>query len=28
MRRWETARDAGMLLFGAPRGRIGRIVLT
>jgi hypothetical protein len=28
MRRWETARDAGMLLFGAPKGRIGRVVLT
>jgi hypothetical protein len=28
MRRWETARDAGMLLFGAQRGRIGRVVLT
>lgn len=28
MRRWETARDAGMLLYGADRGRIGRIVLT
>lgn len=28
MRRWETARDAGMLLFGATKGRIGRIVLT
>jgi hypothetical protein len=27
-RRWETARDAGMLLYGAGRGRIGRIVLT
>lgn len=26
--RWETARDAGMLLHGADRGRIGRIVLT
>lgn len=26
--RWETARDAGMLLYGAPKGRIGRIVLT
>jgi hypothetical protein len=26
--RWETARDAGMLLFGAGKGRIGRIVLT
>jgi len=26
--RWETARDAGMLLYGAGRGRIGRIVLT
>lgn len=27
-RRWETARDAGMLLYGAEKGRIGRIVLT
>jgi hypothetical protein len=27
-RRWETARDAGMLLYGVGRGRIGRIVLT
>ena len=27
-RRWETARDAGMLLFGADRGRVGRIELT
>jgi hypothetical protein len=27
-RRWETGRDAGMLLYGAQRGRIGRIVLT
>jgi hypothetical protein len=27
-RRWETARDAGMLLYGANKGRIGRIVLT
>jgi hypothetical protein len=26
--RWETARDAGMLLYGAPKGRLGRIVLT
>jgi hypothetical protein len=26
--RWETARDAGMLLHGADRGRIGRIVLV
>jgi hypothetical protein len=26
--RWETARDAGMLLYGAPKKRIGRIVLT
>jgi hypothetical protein len=26
--RWETARDAGMLLYGIGRGRIGRIVLT
>lgn len=28
MRRWETARDAGMLLYGVQRGRLGRIVLT
>lgn len=28
MRRWETARDAGMLLYGADRGRVGRIKLT
>jgi hypothetical protein len=27
-KRWETARDAGMLLYGASKGRIGRIVLT
>jgi hypothetical protein len=26
--RWETARDAGMLLYGVGRGRIGRVVLT
>lgn len=26
--RWETAKDAGMLLYGADRGRIGRIKLT
>jgi hypothetical protein len=26
--RWETARDAGMLLYGASKGRLGRIVLT
>jgi hypothetical protein len=26
--RWETARDAGMLLYGINRGRLGRIVLT
>jgi hypothetical protein len=26
--RWETARDAGMLLYGAGKGRVGRIVLT
>jgi hypothetical protein len=26
--RWETARDAGMLLYGIGRGRLGRIVLT
>lgn len=28
MLRWETARDAGMLLYGADYGRIGRIKLT
>jgi hypothetical protein len=28
MLRWETARDAGMLLYGADYGRVGRIVLT
>lgn len=27
-RRWETARDAGMLLYGAAKGRVGRIKLT
>jgi hypothetical protein len=26
--RWETARDAGMSLYGADMGRVGRIVLT
>jgi hypothetical protein len=26
--RWETAKDAGMLLYGAQKGRIGRIKLT
>ena len=26
--RWETARDAGMLLYGVSKGRIGRIKLT
>jgi hypothetical protein len=26
--RWETARDAGLLLYGAAKGRIGRVVLT
>lgn len=26
--RWETARSAGMLLYGAAKGRIGRIRLT
>lgn len=26
--RWETGKDAGMLLYGIGRGRIGRIVLT
>lgn len=26
--RWETAKDAGMLLYGINRGRVGRIVLT
>lgn len=28
MRRWETARDAGMLLYGVQRGRLGRIVFS
>ena len=28
MRRWETARDAGLMLYGANRGRLARIVLT
>jgi hypothetical protein len=28
MMRWETAKDAGMLLYGADKGRIGRIKLT
>jgi len=28
MQRWETARDAGMLLFGVDKGRLGRIRLT
>lgn len=28
MLRWETARDAGMILHGAPKGRIGRIILN
>lgn len=27
-KRWETARDAGLLLYGAQKGRVGRIVLT
>ncbi len=26
--RWESARDAGMLLYGIGRGRLGRIVFT
>lgn len=26
--RWETAKDAGMLLYGIGRGRIGRLVFT
>lgn len=26
--RWETARDAGMLLYGAGLGRVGRVVLV
>jgi hypothetical protein len=25
---WETARDAGMLLYGVPKGRLGRVILT
>jgi hypothetical protein len=28
MRRWETARDAGMMLYGAAQGRLARIVFT
>jgi hypothetical protein len=28
MRRWETGRDAGMMLYGANRGRLARIVFT
>lgn len=28
MLRWETARDAGMLLYGADKGRVGRLKLT
>lgn len=28
MRRWETARDAGMMLYGTNQGRLARIVLT
>jgi hypothetical protein len=28
MRRWETGRDAGMMLYGPEKGRLGRIVLT
>ena len=27
MKRWETARDAGILLYGAEKGRIGRVKL-
>jgi hypothetical protein len=27
MKRWETAKDAGLLLYGAQKGRIGRIRL-
>lgn len=26
--KWETARDAGMLMYGVQHGRLGRIVLT
>lgn len=26
--RWETAKDAGLLLYGIGRGRLGRIILT
>ena len=26
--RWETARDAGLLLYGTGRGRLGRLVFT
>jgi hypothetical protein len=28
MQRWESARDAGMLLYGVGRGRIGRVKLV
>src|SRR5690606_32160575 len=28
MSRWETARDAGLLLYGVGRGRLGRIKFT
>jgi hypothetical protein len=27
-RRWETARDVGISVYGAPKGRIGRVILT
>lgn len=27
-KRWETKQDAGMLLYGAEAGRIGRVILT
>jgi hypothetical protein len=27
-KRWETAKAAGMLLYGAGKGRIGRLKLT
>jgi hypothetical protein len=26
--RWESGRDAGMLLYGVDKGRVGRIILT
>ncbi len=26
--RWDTARDASMLLYGVPKGHFGRVILT